>query len=152
MVERERKVEKQAAVMRAEVCKIDKDRRLVFGFAIVCKDEDRGGKAGYTDLQKQHIPEDVMLDGALDFFSGARLSDVMHDESEDGVCVFGFPLTTEIAKALDISTKRTGLLIGMRPSKKTFAKFESGKLTSFSIGGTGYVVEEEVDAEEEDAS
>lgn len=128
----------------AQVVKLDKKHGIVFGFGIVCKDEDRGGDAGYTDLQKQYIPEDVMFDAAVDFSLNSRATDVMHDDVEDGIAVFTFPLTTEIAKALGIKTSKTGLLVGMKPSKETFKRFESGELTSFSIGGKGYVVEEEI--------
>jgi len=128
----------------AEVCKLDKKHGIVFGFGIVCKDEDRGGDAGYTDLQKEYVPEDVMFDASVDFSLNSRATDVMHDNEEDGVAVFLFPLTTEIAKALEITTKKTGLLVGMKPSKETFKRFESGELRAFSIGGKGYVVEEEV--------
>lgn len=114
-----------------EVAKVDNKLGLVFGFAIVCKQD---GKK-YFDLQDHHIPEDAMLKSATDFMLNSRVSKDMHRGSEDGQVVFAFPLTTDIAKALDITTKKTGLLIAMKPSKKVLAKFESGEYTGFSIGG-----------------
>jgi hypothetical protein len=56
--------------------------------------------------------------------------------------VFAFPLTTEIAKSLGITTKQTGLLIAMRPSESVLSKFKDGTYTGFSIGG-GYGTLEE---------
>jgi hypothetical protein len=66
----------------------------------------------------------------------------MHKGDPIGTMVFAFPLTTDIAKAFDITTPRTGLMIGMKPSAEVLAKFKSGEYTGFSIGGKR--VEEEV--------
>ena len=44
-------------------------------------------------------------------------------------------LTTEIAKSLEIETKRTGLIIIMQPSEPVLQKFKDGTYTGFSIGG-----------------
>ena len=44
---------------------------------------------------------------------------------------------SSIAKAFDILTRRTGLMIAVRPSDKgMLEKFQLGELTGFSIGGT----------------
>lgn len=115
----------------AQVCKVDRKLGLVFGYAMVCKVD---GEA-YFDLQDEHIPEDVMLEMAANFMkSGPRLSRDMH-ETDDGTVWFAFPMTSDIAKALDIQVKKTGLIIGMKPSKEVLEKFASGERTGFSIGG-----------------
>jgi hypothetical protein len=50
--------------------------------------------------------------------------------------VFAFPMTTDIAKAFGVETKTTGLMIGLKPDNNAMlAKFKSGELTGFSIGG-----------------
>jgi len=49
--------------------------------------------------------------------------------------VFLFPLTSELAKAFEIKTERTGVMVGIKPSPEVLAKFESGEYTGFSIGG-----------------
>jgi len=117
---------------KCQVVKVDADLGLVFGFAIVCK---RDGES-YFDLQKDHITEPAMLKAATEFMLHSRMSKDMHAGDADGTVVFAFPLTSDIAKALDITTKQTGLLIAMKPSADVFAKFKDGTYTGFSIGGS----------------
>lgn len=134
----------------AEFIKVDEELGLVFGFAIVCK---QNGKE-YFDLHGDHIPEDSMLKAATDFMLNSRIAGEMHGRDEDhkpvvkGSVVFAFPLTQEVAKALDIETKQTGLLIAMKPhSKDILDKYRSGEYTGFSIGGS-YVTTVEVEDNE----
>ena len=115
----------------AEVVKVDKKLGLVFGFAIVCKVDGED----YFDRQKDHIPEESMLKAATDFMINSRVSGDMHKKT-DGQVVFAFPLTSDICKALGIETKKTGLIVAMKPSKKVFEKFEKGEYKGFSIGGS----------------
>ena len=119
------------AFAKASVVKVDAGLGLVFGFAIICK---RDGES-YFDLQGDHITEPAMLEAATDFMLHSRLSKDMH-EAADGTVVFAFPMTSEIAKALDITTMQTGLLIAMKPSADVLAKFKDGTYTGFSIGGS----------------
>ena len=124
----------------ARVVKVDKSLGLVFGWAIVCK---ANGK-DYYDLNidhdgervPEHIPESAMLKAASDFMEHHRVAKEMHGGDQQGTVVFAFPLTTEIAKALGIETKTTGLLIAMKPGPVMLAKFASGELKGFSIGGS----------------
>ena len=76
-----------------------------------------------------------MLKAAADFAAGARPGKEMHSGPDVGQHVFLFPMTGEIAKALGIETKKTGLLIGYKPPADMLAKFKSGEFTGFSIGG-----------------
>jgi hypothetical protein len=115
-----------------QVLKVDDQLGIVFGFAIVSKVDGED----YFDVQGDHIPEDAMLKAADDFMRHSRVAKEMHRGDQTGDVVFAFPLTTEIAKALDIQTKRTGLLIGMRPGETALAKFRDGTYTGFSIGGS----------------
>lgn len=123
----------------SEILKVDTSLGLVFGFAIVSTEDGEP----HFDLQGDHIPEDAMLKAATDFMQKSRATKEMHQGEVDGQVVFAFPLTTEIAKALDIETPRTGLLIGMKPGEEALAKFASGEYTGFSIGGR-YITNEEV--------
>lgn len=121
----------------AEVCKVDSSLGLVFGYAIVCT---KNGQP-YFDLQGDHIPDDSMLKAATDFMTASRMSGDMHARDEagepvgDGQVVFAFPMTQDIAKALEIETPQTGLLIAMKPSADVLAKYVDGTYTGFSIGG-----------------
>jgi len=115
------------------ILKVDESLGLVFGFAIICKEEGED----HFDHQADHIPESVMLKGSLDFAKSGRVAKEMHEGDQIGDITFMFPLTTEIASSLDIVTKRTGLLIAMQPeSTEVLQKFASGEYTGFSIGGT----------------
>ncbi len=111
--------------------KVDETLGLVFGFAIVCKEDGEP----YFDKQDDHIPEDAMLKAAAEFMEDSRVASEMHDGSDIGRVVFAFPLTEDIAKSLDITTSRTGLLIAMKPAADVLEKFVSGEYTGFSIGG-----------------
>lgn len=116
---------------KVNVVKVDEGLGLVFGFAIICK---RDGK-DYFDVQDDHIPEAAMLEAATDFMLHSRVSKDMHVGGADGTVVFAFPLTSDIAKALEIESKQTGLLIAMKPSADVLGKFRDGTYTGFSIGG-----------------
>jgi hypothetical protein len=129
---------------RATVLKVDADLGLVFGWAIICKENDQD----YYDLNvdrdgamkgqrvPEHISEDVMLEAAFDFAAKSeRPGNEMHAGPAAGSHVFLFPLTSDIAKALDITTKRTGLLVAYHPPADVLAKFKDGSYTGFSIEG-----------------
>ena len=106
---------------------------LVFGIAIACT---VGGEP-YVDLDDHHIPDDVMLKGALDFAKN-RSSKVMHEGENVGEVVFMWPLTKEVAEAFDLEAPFTGLLVAVQPSDdETLEKYKSGELPAFSIAGTG---------------
>jgi hypothetical protein len=122
---------------KANVVKVDNALGLVFGFAIVCKVDG----SEYFDLQGDHIPESAMLAAATDFMLHSRVVKEMHTGGEVGSVVFAFPLTSEIAKALDITTKQTGLLIAMKPSPDVLGKYADGTYTGFSSGGARLVDE-----------
>ncbi len=128
-----------------EILKVDAKKGIVFGFAVICKVD---GEI-FIDLQDDHIPEDSMFDASLDFAKSQQVSTDMHARDADGQpvpdgegVIFMFPLTTEIAESLEIITKRTGLLVAMKPSAEVLKKFVSGEYTGFSIGGH-YVTNEQ---------
>lgn len=124
----------------AEVLKVDDGLGLVFGWAIVCKQDG----ADYWDLQGDCIPEDAMLAATTDFMANSRVSKEMHTGDAAGSVVFAFPLTEDIAKAFGVETKTTGLMIAVKPhDAATLAKFRDGTYTGFSIGGFR-VTDEEV--------
>lgn len=115
----------------AKVVDVDDELGVVFGYAIICTE---GGQP-YYDTQGDHIPERAMTKAWLDFAADSRMASEMHDGRDAGVVVGSMPFTTDLADALGVQTDRTGLLIAMRPDKQMLAKFRSGELTGFSIGG-----------------
>lgn len=116
---------------RTEFTKFDDELGLVMGYIIVCK---KGGE-DYFDLHGDHITEEAMLKAATDFMENSRTAKEMHSGGTRGTIVFAWPMTTDIAKAFNIETDTTGLMIAMRPDEEMLAKFKSGELTGFSIGG-----------------
>ena len=90
----------------------------------------------YFDLQGDHIPEESMLEAALDFAENSQVAKEMHVGEERGTTPFLFPMTTEIAKAYGIEgIPQTGLMFAMKPDDALLEKFKSGDMTGFSIGG-----------------
>lgn len=114
----------------SKVLKVD-EQGLVLGWGIIST--DRGEP--YYDLQGDHIPEDSMMEAAADFMEKSRTARDMHRGDGAGTVVFAFPLTSDVAKAFGITTEKTGLIVGIRPSPEMLEKFRSGELTGFSIGG-----------------
>lgn len=115
----------------ATVAKVDDSLGLVFGFAIVCTE----GGEDYFDAHGDHIPEDSMLKALSGFMQDSRAAKDMHDGENIGQIVFAYPLTADIAKALGITTEKTGALIAMKAPDAILEKFRSGEYTGFSIGG-----------------
>jgi Putative phage serine protease XkdF len=119
-----------------KVSGVDQNLGLVFGWGIVCKE----GGEDYYDTQKNHVPEDAMVEATTDFMKSARVHGDMHvrgtgPEVPAGMVVHSFPLTTEIAKAMGIDTTKTGWMVATAPDAAMLAKFASGEYTGFSIGG-----------------
>jgi hypothetical protein len=137
-------VPNSGSVTKAAVLKVDEGLGLVFGWAVVCTEKgedyfdlnvDRDGPHKGKRIP-ENIPEDEMLKMALDFSENTDCpGNEMHDGPNIGKHVFLFPLTADIAKALNIVTEKTGLLIAYKPSPEVLAKFKSGEYTGFSIEG-----------------
>lgn len=123
----------------SDICKVDESLGLVFGYAMVCKIDG----VDHFDLQEHHIPEATMLKVMTKFMANGSVAKEMHTGEAIGKVLFAFPMTTEIAKSLNIVVKQTGALIAMQPDNPTtLAKFASGEFTGFSIGGSNAVFED----------
>ncbi len=92
----------------AQILKVSEELGLIFGFAIICKVDG----ADFYDSDNEHIEEQAMLEAATDFAKSRRVACDMHARDgsgqpvPDGGVVHTFPLTEEIAKALDIELKK----------------------------------------------
>lgn len=149
-----------ATVSTSQILKVDTSHGLVFGFAIVSKlRNDAGELEDYYDLNvdvagphagkrvPEHITEDAMFKCAVDAASsGVQMAgNDMHAGDDTGTYYFMFPLTEDIAKALEIETKRTGLLVAYKPEPEVLAKFKDGTYTGFSMEGARVTHEEHDD-------
>ena len=132
--------------MRGTILKVSEELGLIFGFAAICKVDGED----FYDSDNEHYPEEAMLADTTEFAKSRRVACTMHARDsdgqvvEDGGVIHTFPLTTEIAKALDITTRRTGLLVALSPDNpETIAKAKNGDFGGFSIGGQIVEVEDE---------
>lgn len=121
-----------------QILKVSTELGLIFGFAAICKVDG----VDFYDADDEHYPEESMLRDSTEFAKNSRVACTMHKRDADGNpvqtggVIHTFPLTTEIAAALEITTKRTGLLIALAPDDPTdLEKARNGEYTGFSIGG-----------------
>lgn len=134
--------------IKADFLKVDEGLGLIMGYAIVCKIDgepyfDLGELQADGSRIRDHITEKAMLKASTHFMQESRAACEMHARDADGNViksggvVFCWPMTTEIAKALDIVVKRTGLLVAVKPdSAEALAKAKRGEYRGFSIGGS----------------
>lgn len=132
------------------IAKVDEGLGLVFGWAIVCKVDgqdyydlniDKGGQHAGKRVP-EHIPEDTMLKASTDFMLSDRVGNEMHAGPDSGTFAFAFPMTTEIAKAMGITTRKTGLMVAYKCEPAVLAKFRDGTYTGFSVEGRRLAFEE----------
>lgn len=122
-----------------QILKVDTNLGLIFGFAMICKIDGED----FYDSDGDHFTEQGMLEASTDFAKSERVACTMHARDpngrpvQDGGVIHQFPLTTEIAKALGIQTKMTGLLVALAPDNpETLERAANGDFTGFSIGGS----------------
>lgn len=130
--------------LKGEVCKVDTSLGLVFGWGIVCCEKNGQGEwEDHYDLQGDHIPEFVMLEGTSDFMLNSREAHDMHKGEPHGSIVHSFPLTRDVAEKMGITSKRTGWMVAMKPCAEVLQKFATGEYKGFSIGGgCDYILQE----------
>jgi hypothetical protein len=109
---------------------LSKERRVVFGLAMVTKESG----VEYFDTDNQSFTPDAMIDAAIDWSANGQLTNDMHDE-DSGCGVFSFPIDEAIKKAFGIDCDWEGLMIGYRPTQEVFEKFLTGEYTGFSVEG-----------------
>ncbi len=122
----------QRVEKRGTFFKVDAAAQIAYGWAIVCTENG----APYVDLQGDHIPDDVMLEAAVDFAANSRVGKDMHAGDSVGEHLFVYPITKAAAVGLGLATSKTGLLVGFKPSDPAMLDMiKSGERTGFSIGG-----------------
>ncbi len=132
-----------------KVSGVDAGLGLVFGWGIVCRE----GGQDYYDTQKNHIPEDAMVEATTDFMKNSRMAGEQHVRMNAGTIVHSFPLASEIWKAmftdpvtgammgnLPDSPPKSGWMVACAPDKAMLARFQlpptdPQHLSGFSIGG-----------------
>lgn len=129
-----------------KVCKVDSDRRMVFGWAQICT---KNGEE-YFDTDNQSFPETVTLgddeSGWIGYMKSQRIHKAMHSGEQVGEVIFAFPAFDDIMKSLGYEpTDKTGIIVGVQVhDDKVLQKFHSGEYSDFSIGGGANFDEVEV--------
>jgi cation transport regulator len=122
---------------QCEVTGVDGQLGIVFGWGMVT---DIDGQP-YYDLDDLHINSEVMVKATSQFMEGQRTSNDMHTSRDVGIVVHSFPLSQDIAKAMGVSSRISGWMVGVKPSKDLLEKFISGEYTGFSIEGEGELID-----------
>lgn len=108
--------------------------RYIRGFASVT---DFDGKP-VEDWQGDTIEIDVVRKAAHEFIMDARVAKMQHAGAQIGDVVESIIIDDALAKSLGITDKRRGWYIGMEiHDMKVRKAVATGKLTGFSIGGSG---------------
>jgi len=131
-------------VFKAEVTvtEVDQSLGIVFGWGMVTDINNEP----YYDLDNQHIPSDLMVKSTSAFMETSRISNDSHTPVDIGMVVHSFPLSSEIAKSMGITSNISGWMVGVKPDVATLAKFVSGEYKGFSIEGSGALVDDEENA------
>ena len=112
---------------------------IVYGWAMVSK---KDGKM-FVDSQGDHIPEDALRKAAIGFMESDDVRITAHEHAKDkdgkpipdGKVVFGYPLTAEIKKKLGITSRLTGMIVGVKPNNPEVFQNLMKNGGGFSIGG-----------------
>ncbi|MBW2596374.1 MAG: hypothetical protein JRC93_10445, partial [Deltaproteobacteria bacterium] len=117
-------------IFKAEVTvtEVDQSLGIVFGWGMVTDINNEP----YYDLDNQHIPSDLMVKSTSVFMETSRISNDSHTPVDIGVVVHSFPLSSEIAKSMGITSNISGWMVGVKPDADTLAKFVSGEYKGFS--------------------
>lgn len=124
-----------------KIATIDDDYGIVFGWAIVCKVKGVDYfDLNYDEVLKERVPENVpeaaMMKCTSEFMKTDRVGNDMHKGPDVGQYLFGFPLTTDIAKAMGITCEKSGFMVGFKPDNaEILEKYRNGDYTGFSIQG-----------------
>lgn len=126
------------SVANAEIVKIDDEKRLVFGWASIIKDE--GGKI-LLDRQDDFIDsEDELESAAYDYVLKSRDGGEMHVRRGVAKMVESVVFTEEKQRALGIpvGSMPTGWWIGFKVNDdRVWQQVKKGEYAGFSVHGTG---------------
>jgi len=125
-----------------EIVKVDKRLGIAVGWALITATDNGNGLQPYHDLHGDHCPDDVAEAAFAKFAEGDRTMLVDHTGQSRGRCLWIFPLTAAIAASLKITTKTTGVLIGVKPDDPALLDEFGKSIHGFSIGGRGHITEE----------
>lgn len=121
------------AELSAAIVKVGTDEsRMAYGWASVISEKGEP----VVDTQDDVISADELEKATTDFMADARVAKAMHAGDGIGEVLHSFPLTSELAKSLGISSDREGWIVGVKVhDPDVWEKVKSGTFGAFSIGG-----------------
>lgn len=127
--------------IRAEIRKIDDDRRLVFGWASIVDPQNDVSKKLMVDLQGDAMALDELETSVYAYMLDSRAADEMHErEATATKCVESIVFTPEKIEKLGLEPDALpiGWWIGFKvEDDAVWAGVKSGQYKMFSIRGTG---------------
>ena len=123
------------------VAKINEEKRLVFGWAYVCR---KATGEQVIDHSNEFIESAADLEDAVyEFVLDSRETDDMHTSDVTGHLVESVVFTQEKMAAMGIpeGTVPEGVWVGFKLSEEAFAKVRQGERGAFSIFGTAEKME-----------
>lgn len=112
--------------------KVSRELGVVFGWALTSKIDGQE----HFDKQGDHVPDEAILEAAVEFMAGDRVAKEMHSGKRKGTVLFALPLTDDLKKSFGITCDKSGLIVGIKPDDPTVLdKFLAGEYRGFSIGG-----------------
>ena len=128
-------------ILKGELKKVDKDKKVAYGWAYVSKVED----SQVVDHSGQTWEIDDVRHTAHQFVTDCRTGGEMHITKGGATLVESIVLTKDVQSALGIDLKKEGWFVGFRIEDDVLLeRVEKGELVMFSIGGVG--LEEKIDA------
>lgn len=133
------------AKLSGNICKVDEDRRNVFGWAYLSKQADG---TQVVDHSGDIIDDDALPsleDAVYRYAKDVRSGDVMHETFGVSQLIESFVLTKDKADRMGLGEDvPTGVWVGYHfppddggPSDEAWGKVKSGELKAFSIVGSG---------------
>lgn len=127
--------------IRAEVRKIDDERRLVFGWASIVDPQTEVGKKLMVDLQGDAIALDELEVSVYEYMKDSRAADEMHERDATATkCIESIVFTPEKIEKLGLEPDALpiGWWIGFHvEDDAVWAGVKSGQYKMFSIRGLG---------------
>ncbi len=125
---------------RAEIRKIDDERRLVFGWASIVDPQNEIEKKLLVDLQGDAIALDDLENAVYAFMENSRAADEMHEKDHVGKCIESIVFTPEKIEALGLEPDALplGWFTGWHiDDDNVWKKVQEGRYKMLSIRGVG---------------
>lgn len=131
---------KSQIIFKGEFTEVDATQRIAYGWAYVSKS---GGKE-VVDYSGQTWPIEEVEKTAHQFVCDCRVGGESHILKGGAELVESLVFSAEVQKALGIDLGKEGWFVGFRITDDALLeKVQKGELSMFSIGGVGYIEEED---------